>query len=116
MPYIHTFSRAHEVEYFACMEAHVSTSSFESLHWLRRFLDETPGDDVVGGRPRQVPKVCWSRVEPAPAPHPTLRLWSTEMGKDLGLEPGHEAILSGSRSVKGMDSYAQRYGGHQFGH
>ena len=116
MPYIHTFSRAHEVEYFACMEAHVSTASFESLHWLRRFLDETPGDDVVGGRPRQVPKVCWSRVEPAPAPHPTLRLWSTEMGKDLGLEPGHEAILSGSHSVKGMDSYAQRYGGHQFGH
>ena len=39
-----------------------------------------------------------------------------EMGSELGLEAGHEKILGGSVSVKGMDSYAQRYGGHQFGH
>ena len=91
------------------------TESLTSLKWLSRFLDETPGDKVIGGIPRQVPGVCWSRVNPAVVPKPTLRLWSNEMAKELGIKAGEEEFLSGNKIFSGMDPYAQRYGGHQFG-
>ena len=86
-----------------------------TLNWISRFLDQTPGDEKVGGLPRQVPGKCWSRVSPTPIPTPTLRLWSTEVADELGIEIGQDEILGGNQIAKGMDSYAQRYGGHQFG-
>ena len=89
--------------------------SLNSLHWMSRFLDQTPGDENVGGLPRQVPNKCWSRVIPTPTPNPILRLWSAEMGDELGIEMGDDEILGGTKVGKDMDSYAQRYGGHQFG-
>ena len=89
--------------------------TFASLQWLSRFLDETPGDEEVGGRPRQVPKACWSRVNPTPAPAPQLVMWSNEMAAQLGLDRPDGSILGGGPVVEGMDPYAQRYGGHQFG-
>ena len=85
------------------------------LKWLKRFLSETPGDKEVGGGSRQVPNACWSRVLPTPSPNPSLRLWSTEIAKELGLTRGDGDILGGGKPVEGMDPYAQRYGGHQFG-
>ena len=89
--------------------------TLESLTWVRRFLDETPGDSEIGGRPRQVPQACWSRVEPTPAPNPELLLTSSEMATQLGLNALDEVLLGGGKVVDGMDPYAQRYGGHQFG-
>ena len=89
--------------------------TFESLEWLSRFLDETPGDFEVGGRPRQVPNACWSRVKPTPPPNPQLLLWSEEMASKLGLTRPDGVILGGGTIIEGMDPYAQRYGGHQFG-
>ena len=89
--------------------------SLSSLNWISRFLDETPGDGIIGGAPRQVPGVCWSRVNPTPMPNPALRLWSTEMAGELGVESGEDGLLGGNKIAKGMDPYAQRYGGHQFG-
>ena len=89
--------------------------SLNSLDWVSRFLDQTPGDDDVGGMPRQVPGKCWSRVNPTPIPNPILRLWSTEMADELGIQSGQGEILGGNKIAKGMDPYAQRYGGHQFG-
>ena len=50
-----------------------------------------------------------------PSRAPTLRLWSTEVADELGIEIGQDEILGGNQIAKGMDSYAQRYGGHQFG-
>ena len=85
------------------------------LKWLKRFLTETPGDNEVGGGSRQVPNACWSRVLPTPSPNPSLRLWSTEIAKELVLTRGDGDILGGGKPVEGMDPYAQRYGGHQFG-
>ena len=85
------------------------------LKWLNRFLDETPGDKEVGGSSRQVPNVCWSRVLPTPSPDARLCLWSTEVAEELGLERGDAEVLGGGKPVEGMDPYAQRYGGHQFG-
>ena len=89
--------------------------TLQSLTWVRRFLDETPGDSVTGGPARQVPHACWSRVDPSPAPNPELLLWSSEMGAQLGLDTFDEVVLGGGQVVEGMDPYAQRYGGHQFG-
>ena len=89
--------------------------TLQSLTWVRRFLDETPGDSVTGGPARQVPHACWSRVEPSPAPNPELLLWSSEMGAQLCLDTFDEVVLGGGQVVEGMDPYAQRYGGHQFG-
>ena len=89
--------------------------NLESLTWISRFLDETPGDAVEGGNPRQVPGACWSRVKPTKTDEPILRLWSSEMGEILDLEKSSGIVLGGSSTVNGMDPYAQRYGGHQFG-
>lgn len=89
--------------------------SFESLEWLNRFLDETPGDSAIGGAPRQVPNACWSRVKPTASPEPKLRLWSEEMASKLNLDRPDAVILGGNEILEGMDPYAQRYGGHQFG-
>ena len=86
-----------------------------SLNWVNRFTDQTPGDEEVGGTPRQVPGACWSRVKPTPTPRPILRLWSAEMAEELGTEFGGDEILGGREIIEGMDPYAQRYGGHQFG-
>ena len=86
-----------------------------SLNWVNRFTDQTPGDEEVGGTPRQVPGACWSRVKPTPTPQPILRLWSAEMAEELGTEFGDDEILGGREVIEGMDPYAQRYGGHQFG-
>ena len=89
--------------------------TFESLEWLSRFLDETPGDLEVGGSSRQVPNACWSRVKPTIPPNPKLMLWSQEMASTLGLNRPDGVVLGGGKVIEGMDSYAQRYGGHQFG-
>lgn len=89
--------------------------NLESLTWISRFLDETPGDAAEGGNPRQVPGACWSRVKPTKTDKPVLRLWSSEMGEILDLEKSSGIVLGGSGTVDGMDPYAQRYGGHQFG-
>ena len=86
-----------------------------SLKWLNNFLTDTPGDSQVGGPSRQVPGACWSRVLPTPPPNAKLQLWSDEMAVIIGLNKGEAEVLAGGKSVDGMDTYSQRYGGHQFG-
>ena len=93
----------------------MAQKSLGSLNWVSRFLDETPGDEVSGGGPRQVPGACWSRVDPEAMPNPVLRMWSEEMASELGLDVAEEGLLGGNGKAGGMDPYAQRYGGHQFG-
>ena len=86
-----------------------------SLNWLNRFLTETPGDSQVGGPSRQVPGACWSRVKPTPSPDARLRLWSDEIANLLNISKTETESLAGGKPLDGMDTYAQRYGGHQFG-
>ena len=88
---------------------------FESLQWLTRFTEETPGDSQKAGNPRQVPGACWSLVDPSVAEDPKLRLWSDEMAKTLNLDKTDGSVLGGGKVIQGMKPYAQRYGGHQFG-
>ena len=104
-----------QVEVTSRRQRDVGDNTFAQLDWKNLFLLETPGDDEVGGLPRQVPGACWSRVHPTSVPNPRLRLWSDEVGELLNLQRGNESILGGNQVVEGMDPYAQRYGGHQFG-
>jgi uncharacterized protein YdiU (UPF0061 family) len=82
------------------------------------FVHELPGDPVPMNTRRQVRYACYSRVEPAPVPSPRLLAWSDALGEELGLaRPSGLAVdvLAGNRVLPGMEPYAARYGGHQFG-
>ena len=77
---------------------------------------------MLVNRPRQVRNACYTRVEPTPVAAPRLLGWSDDLGRQLGIgrpagagDPLVE-VLAGNRVLPGMQPYAARYGGHQFGH
>jgi uncharacterized protein YdiU (UPF0061 family) len=83
------------------------------------FVHELPGDAVLVNLPRQVASACYTRVAPTPVAAPRLLAWSRAMGELLGIaRPSALGIevLAGNRVLPGMEPYAARYGGHQFGH
>src|SRR2546421_7094902 len=83
------------------------------------FVRDLPADPVLVNVTRQVSNACYTRVEPTPVAAPRLLGWSEALGESLGLShPGAEAVqvLGGNRVLPGMQPYAARYGGHQFGH
>ena len=83
------------------------------------FVRDLPADPVVVNVPRQVSNACYTRVEPTPVAVPKLLAWSDSLAAQLGLSrPGAQAVdvLGGNRVLPGMQPYAARYGGHQFGH
>jgi len=89
-------------------------ASFENT-----FVRDLPADPVLVNMPRQVSNACYTRVEPTAVAAPRLLGWSSALGESLGLSrPGPLAVevLGGNRVLPGMQPYAARYGGHQFGH
>jgi uncharacterized protein YdiU (UPF0061 family) len=86
------------------------------------FVRQLPADPVLTNTPRQVHGACYTRVEPTPVAAPRLLAWSDELGEQLGIArpaapDGPETeVLGGNRVLPGMQPYAARYGGHQFGH
>ena len=83
------------------------------------FVRDLPADPVLLNVPRQVSNACYTRVDPTPVATPRLLAWSDALGELLGLSrPSAQAIevLAGNRVLSGMQPYAARYGGHQFGH
>ena len=95
---------------------------FSALRFENGFVAKLPGDAVLVNRPRQVFNACYTRVEPTPVASPRLLAWSDDLGRLLGVErPASDAdamveVLAGNRVLPGMQPYAARYGGHQFGH
>lgn len=93
----------------------------DELEFDNRFVRSLPGDLEEANFRRQVHGACWSRVRPAVVSGPRLLAWSREMVTELGLsaeefESGAAAdVFSGNRMLRGMDSFAMCYGGHQFG-
>ena len=85
------------------------------------FVRELPGDPLQHDVPRPVRNACYSRVKPAPVAAPELLAWADAVGELLGLAPpdtptGAAAqVFGGNRVLPGMEPYAARYGGHQFG-
>jgi uncharacterized protein YdiU (UPF0061 family) len=83
------------------------------------FVRELPADPVTDNVPRQVSGASYTRVAPTPVAAPRLLAWSDDLGERLGIgRPSAELVevLAGNRVLPGMQPYAARYGGHQFGH
>jgi len=82
------------------------------------FVRELPADPVPVNVPRQVRNASYTLVAPTPVAAPRLLAWSDALAEFLGLaHPSPESleILAGNRVPPGMQPYAARYGGHQFG-
>ena len=83
------------------------------------FVRELPADPVPSNTRRQVLNASYTRVTPTPVRSPRLHAWSDALAEQLGLaRPSGAALdaLAGNRVLPGMEPYAARYGGHQFGH
>lgn len=93
----------------------------KTLTFDNRFLHELPGDPISNNYTRQVANAMWSRVSPTAVAAPKLLAYSKQVASLLGLSDADmqetELInaLGGNGLLAGMDSYATRYGGHQFG-
>ena len=91
------------------------------LAFENTFVRDLPADPLLTNVPRAVRNACYTRVEPTPVPAPRLLGWSDAVGEMLGIarpaSPTGPAVevLAGNRVLAGMQPYAARYGGHQFG-
>lgn len=87
----------------------------EEIKFNSRFVDELPGDLSRENGTRQVPKACYSLIDPEPVKAPQLIGWSEDMAARFGLDRSGADILGGNRLLPSMKPYAACYGGHQFG-
>ena len=89
------------------------------LRFHNSFVRDLPGDPVATNVPRQAPNAAYTRVAPTPVAAPRLLGWSDALGEHLGISrpsPAAVQVLAGNHVLPGMQPYAARYGGHQFGH
>ena len=93
-----------------------------NLEFDNSFVRELPGDPLLHNVSRAVRNACYTRVDPTPVTSPQLVAWSDAVGEMLGASPPDSSngpvaeVLGGNRVLPGMQPYAARYGGHQFGH
>src|SRR5918992_4885122 len=86
------------------------------LNFENSFVSELPADPALENIPRQGPGASYTRVDPTPVGAPRLLGWSDRLGEYLGIaKPSSADVLAGNRVLPGMQPYAARYGGHQFG-
>jgi serine/tyrosine/threonine adenylyltransferase len=85
------------------------------------FVRALPADPLLRNEPREVLNACYTRVDPTPVRAPQLLGWADAVGKELGASPPDSPVgpaaqvLGGNLVLSGMEPYAARYGGHQFG-
>lgn len=99
--------------------------SLECLTFDNTFIDSLPGDDSGVNRVRQVHGALYSHVAPTPTgTEPTTLAASPDVARLIGLDPGEAEtpefalVFSGNAplpAATGSKTYAQCYGGHQFG-
>jgi|SoiMethySBSTD1v2_1073268.scaffolds.fasta_scaffold34906_2 protein adenylyltransferase len=99
-----------------------SPVSLEHVPFENTFVRDLPPDPVLTNVPRPVSEASYTRVDPTPVAGPRLLAWSDDLGEYLGIARPSDPtgfgaeILGGSKTLPGMQPYAARYGGHQFGH
>ena len=99
-----------------------TAGALDELRFDNRFLRDLPADPRAENRPRQVPNAAFSRVAPTPTAAPRLLAVADEVAEMLGLTEDQVAseefqdVVTGNLVLPGMDPFAMRYGGHQFGH
>jgi uncharacterized protein YdiU (UPF0061 family) len=87
-----------------------------------RFVRCLPADPVTDNVPRAVRNACYTFVDPTPVRAPRLLAWADPVGEMLGISRPDSPVglvaevLGGNHILPGMQPYAARYGGHQFGH
>jgi len=92
-----------------------------SLTFDNRYTRELPADPDPDNNRRQVYGACYSRVKPTKVFSPKLVAYSREaaalldLSKECCESDSFTQIFSGNRLTPQMDSYANCYGGHQFG-
>ncbi len=92
-----------------------------ALVFDNRFVRELPADPETTNLPRPVPGACYSRVTPTIVSFPTLVAFSREAAELIDLSEADcrslqfTRVFSGNELLPGMDPFAMRYGGHQFG-
>ena len=90
---------------------------FDGLRFDNTFVRDLPADPVTTNVPRPVSNAAYTRVDPTPVAAPRLLAWSDDLAAYLGIARPRDAdVLGGNRVLPGMQPYAARYGGHQFGH
>jgi uncharacterized protein YdiU (UPF0061 family) len=85
-----------------------------------RFARSLPADPSDINVSREVRGAAYSRVQPTAVAAPRLLAWSDDLAAELGLtrpdiDDASVQILAGNALAPGMQPYAARYGGHQFG-
>src|SRR5256885_10673067 len=103
----------------AAEKKRVALVDLTALRFENTLVESLPADPVLVNVPRQVANACYTRVAPTPVAAPRLLAWSDRLGEFLGLAlPGAEPVQEpgGNPFLPGMQPYAARYGGHQFGH
>ena len=120
--------RQNKTEYDEPMHDTPTATDLPALHDLcnvkfdNSFVRELPGDPETRNVPRAVSNACYTRVDPTPVQSPQLLAWSQPVADLLGVSQpesptGRVAeLLGGKITLPGMQPYAARYGGHQFGH
>ncbi len=99
----------------------VTETDLSHLRFDNGFVRELPADPLVTNIPRAVRNACYTRVDPTPVRAPRILAWSDAVGATLGLRTAESwtgeaaEVLGGNRVLQGMQPYAARYGGHQFG-
>ena len=95
-------------------------ADLSELKFGNSFAGALPSDVSEVNVPRQVRNASYTKVNPTPVRAPVLLAWSDALAEELGIarpaagSPALEA-LAGNRVLPGMQPYAARYGGHQFG-
>lgn len=93
-----------------------------SLRFDNRFIRDLPGDPLDDPRSREVNDALWSPVAPTPVSAPRLLVHSRSVAAAIGFDadeiasPHFAQVFAGNALIKGMQPFATRYGGHQFGH
>ncbi len=96
-------------------------SVLDTLEFDNRFTAELPADPHPANVPHQAPGASFSRVAPTATAAPQVLAVSNELAADLGFTDEQLAseefrdMVTGNLVLPGMDSFAMRYGGHQFG-
>ncbi|MDP2140921.1 MAG: YdiU family protein [Gammaproteobacteria bacterium] len=96
--------------------------SYRGPLFENRFVKSLPADEISQNYGRQVHGAIYSRVSPTHVSAPSTLILSDELANQIGFsqEFRHSQdfaeVFSGNKLLPGMDPYASRYGGHQFGH
>ncbi len=94
----------------------------QTFHFDNRLIKELPADPITDNYTRTVSNAIWSNASPAPASKPTLLSYSKLLADEMGISAASMQsndmlnALAGNGLLEGMQHYATRYGGHQFGH